>query len=190
MVIDQAFLNSSLFQYGIMPLLIFVARICDVAISTVRLMMLYRGRRILAPILGFVEVLIWLLAVRQIMYNLNNGVTYLAFAGGFAMGNYVGILLEERLAVGLEVIRIITKNQVEDLIESLNAQGYGATRVEAEGSTGKVNIIFTIVPRKHNKKVIEIIHRLLPKAFYTVEEVKSVSEGIFPMPLSGYRRPF
>ncbi len=178
---DPSFLSTPLFQYAIMPLLIFCARVCDVSISTVRLILLYRGRRILAPVLGFIEVLIWLMAMRQIMSNLTNPFVYIGFAAGFSMGNYVGIILEEKLAVGLEVIRIITKNEALELVNSLTAEGYGTTSMDASGSTGKVQIIFTIVPRRHHKKVVRIIKKFNPRAFYTVEDVKSASEGIFPL---------
>lgn len=189
-MIDPEFLSSPLFQYVIMPLLIFMARICDVSISTVRLILLYRGRRILAPILGFVEVLIWLVAVTQIMSHLNNPFVYIGFAAGFAMGNYVGIVLEEKLAVGLEVIRIITKTDALELVSSLTAEGYGTTSMDAQGSTGRVQIIFTIVPRRHHKKVVKIIKKFNPRAFYTVEDVKSASEGIFPLRASMFSKPF
>ncbi len=178
---EVSFLSTPVFQYLILPLLIFVARVCDVSIGTIRLILLYRGRRILAPILGFIEVLIWLLAMRQIMSNLTNPFVYIGFAGGFAMGNYVGIILEEKLAVGLEVIRIISKSDAFELINSLTAEGYGTTSIDGQGSTGKVHIIFSIVPRRHHKKVIRIIKKFNPRAFYTIEDVKSASEGIFPL---------
>jgi uncharacterized protein YebE (UPF0316 family) len=180
-MIEHPFLDSVWFQYLIMPLLIFLARICDVSLCTVRLILLYRGRRIIAPVIGFIEALIWLLAIRQIMNNLTNPFVYIGFSAGFAMGNYVGIILEEKLAVGLEVIRIISKTDGLELVNSLSSQGYGTTSVDANGSTGKVQIIFTIVPRRHHQKVIGIIKKFNPRAFYTVEDVKSASEGIFPI---------
>ena len=115
------------------------------------------------------------------MSNLTNPFVYIGFAGGFAMGNYVGIILEERLAVGLEVVRIISKGDALELVNSLTAEGYGTTSMDANGSTGKVQIIFTIVPRRHHKGVISLIKKFNPRAFYTIEDVKSASEGIFPL---------
>lgn len=176
----HTFFESPVFQYAIMPLLIFCARICDVSICTVRLILLYRGRRFLAPLLGFFEVLIWILAMSQIMQHLTNPFVYLGFAAGFATGNYVGIILEEKLAVGLEIVRIISKTDARELVDSLTSEGYGTTCMDAQGSTGKVQIIFTIVPRRHHHKVIRTIKKFNPRAFYTVEDVKSASEGIFP----------
>ena len=180
-MIDPSFLNSSFFNWVILPALIFLARVCDVTIGTVRLVLVARGRKIIAPILGFFEVLIWLLAIRQIMSNLTHWITYIAFAGGYAMGNYVGMVLEEKLAVGLEVFRIITKKDSNDLMNDLKDEGYGVTCVDAQGTTGKVNLIFTIINRRDHKKVIKLIHRFDPKAFYSVEDIRSASEGIFPL---------
>lgn len=178
---NESFFNTPTFHWVILPLLIFCARICDVTIGTVRLLLLSRGRKFLVPVLGFVEVMIWLLAVRQVLHNMDNWVTYVAFAGGFATGNFVGMVIEEKLAVGLEVIRVITKKDAGELFAYLKEKGYGVTCVDAQGSMGKVNIIFTIVDRRQHDKVIAIIKKFNPKAFYSVEDVKAVSEGgVFP----------
>ena len=174
-------MNEEFLHWFIIPLLIFCARIVDVSIGTIRIMLIARGRKFLAPVLGFVEVLIWLAAIRQILNNLDNAATYIGFAGGFAMGNYIGMLIEEKLAIGSLVIRVITSKDSVELLRHLNQAGYGVTCVDAQGSTGKVNIIFTIVNRRDYPKVINIIHRFNPKAFYSVEDVRSVSEGVFPV---------
>jgi len=176
-MIESSFFNTPTFHWVVLPLLIFCARICDVTIGTVRILLLARGHRFLVPILGFVEVMIWLLAVRQVLNNLDHWITYVAFAAGFATGNYVGMILEEKLAVGLEVIRIFTKNNTAELLAHLKNEGYGVTCVDAQGSMGKVCIIFTIVDRSEHDKIIAIIKRYNPKAFYSVEDVKKVSEG-------------
>lgn len=179
---NESFLSTPTFHWIILPLLIFCARICDVTIGTIRIMLLARGRTFLVPLLGFVEVMIWLLAVRQVFNNLDHIVTYIAFAGGFATGNYVGMLIEEKLAMGLEVIRVITKKDATELFQHLKKEGYGVTCVDAQGSMGKVNIIFTIVDRRQHDKVIKIIKRFNPKAFYSVEDVRSVGEGgVYPI---------
>ena len=165
---SEAFLNSSTFHWVVLPLLIFLARICDVTIGTVRILLLARGRKKAVPLLGFIEVMIWLLAVRQVLLGMDNIVTYIAFAGGFAMG--------------LEVIRVITRKDATELFEHLKKQGYGVTCLDAQGATGKVNLIFTVVQRCQHDKVISIIKQFNPKAFYSVEDVKSVSEGgVFPL---------
>ncbi|MBM3316827.1 MAG: hypothetical protein FJY75_03145, partial [Candidatus Eisenbacteria bacterium] len=93
--------ETALFQYGVLPLAIVVARVIDVSLGTVRVILLNRGMRYLAPLLGFFEVLIWLLAIGQIMQNLSNWACYLAYATGFALGNFTGLWIEGRLAMGL-----------------------------------------------------------------------------------------
>lgn len=170
-----------------LPLLVFLARVCDVTIGTVRVLLLARGRKYLVPLLGFVEVMIWLLAVKQVLTGMDSLITYVAFAGGFATGNFVGMFIEEKLAVGLEVIRVITRKDATELFEHLKKQGYGATCLDAQGATGKVNIIFMVVNRCQHNKVIEIIKRFNPKAFYSVEDVKSISDGgVFPIRSGGF----
>ena len=174
------FVDSNLFSWVIMPFLIFLARICDVSIGTVRLMLQSKGKIYLAPLLGFFEMLVWLLAVRQVVLNLANWVCMLAFAAGFATGNFVGLLIEEKLAMGMQVIRIITQKDSAELINSLKNQGYGVTVLDATGAKGRVNVILTIIKRSDKHRVIEIIKQFNPKAFYSIEDVRSVAEGVFP----------
>lgn len=179
MLTQPSFVDSPLFLWGVLPFLIFLARVCDVSIGTIRIMLLSRGKKHLAPILAFFEILIWLLAINQIFKHLENIACYFAFAAGFAMGNYVGMILEEKLAMGLEVIRVITKKDAHQLVGYLREQGFGVTSVDAQGSTGEVSIIYTIINRKEHHTVIQIIQKFNPKAFYSIEDVKSVSEQSF-----------
>ncbi len=178
---DAAFLDSNLFNYLVLPLLIFFSRVIDVSIGTLRIIFVSKGRRYLAPVLGFFEVLIWLLAISSIMQNLHNYLTFLAYAGGFAAGNFIGMLLEERLALGVMVVRVITQKPADLLIDRLNSMGFGITSVDARGSKADVNIIYTVIHRNELKKVIDIIKEYNPKAFYSVEDVRYVNEGVFPM---------
>lgn len=177
---ETSFFDSAFFSYGVMPLLIFMARICDVSIGTMRIIFVSKGKKNIAPFLGFFEVLIWIIAISKIMQNLDNYINYIAYAAGFATGNFVGMLIEERLAVGIQMIRVFTHQQGSDLIQELNTRGYGATCVEAYGAKERVNLIYTIVQRNDLKNVIEIINRFNPRAFYTIEDVRAINEGIFP----------
>jgi uncharacterized protein YebE (UPF0316 family) len=176
----SAIADTNLFIYVILPILIFLARICDVTIGTVRILFIARGNKIFAPILGFFEVLIWLLAIRQIMQNLENAFCYLAYAGGFAMGNFVGIKIEEKVAYGKLLVRIITNKDASALFLSLRDKGFGVTKILAEGSSGQVYIIYTIIDRTGLNKVIRAINHFDSKAFYTIEDVRSARKGIFP----------
>jgi len=176
---ETPFFDSSFFSYVILPLLIFLARICDVSIGTIRIIFVSKGRKYLAPTLGFFEVLIWIIAISKIMQNLDNYVNYVAYAAGFATGNYIGMIIEEKLALGIQMIRVFAYQRGPELVQSLNSKGYGATSVEAYGAKEKVHLIYTIVHRNELGNVLEIIDHFNPKAFYTIEDIKAVNEGIF-----------
>lgn len=171
--------DSAVFAWVILPLMIFLARISDQTIGTLRLIFLSKGQKFLAPFLGFFEVIIWLIAVSQIMKHLDNVLAYIAYGGGFAMGNYIGMVIEERLSIGNVLIRIIPKKDTSELIAYLRESNYGVTSVNAEGSKGKVDIVFTIIKRKDIENVVTIINKFNPNAFYTIEDVKAINEGIF-----------
>lgn len=172
--------NAEVFSWVILPLLIFLARICDVTIGTIRIIFVSRGQKVFASLLGFCEVLIWLVAIGQIMKNLNNVACYIAYAGGFAMGNYIGIALEGKLAMGVVLVRIITRQDGNELIACLREAGYGVTSIDAKGAIGPVHVIYTVIKRTSLGEVVEIIHRFNPKAFYSVEDIRTVREGVFP----------
>jgi len=177
---DILVLNSAFFAWILLPLLIFIARVADVSLGTVRVIFITRGLKYLAPIVGFFEILIWLLAIGQIMRNLSNPVCYIAYAGGFATGNYVGIWIAEKLSLGVVLIRVITSKDASELLEYLKSADYGVTSVDAQGLAGKVQVVFTIVRRREVASVVNLIKQFNPKAFYTIEEVGFVEEGIFP----------
>lgn len=173
--------DSALFDYLILPFLIFCARIIDVTIGTLRIVMVAKGQKAVAPILGFFEVLVWLLAISRIFENLDNWLCYFAYGAGFATGNYIGMKLEEKLAMGIVKIQIITRKKADQLIVNLTDAGYGITHHDAQGANESVSIIYTIINRKEIKKVEEIVTATNPKAFYSIEDVKSVSHGVFPI---------
>lgn len=181
-------MNTTLFSLVLLPLLIFLARIMDVSIGTIRIILIGRGNKIVAPILGFFEVLIWLIAIQQIMQNLSNALYYIAYAAGFAAGNFIGMYIEEKLAMGVFLVRIITVEYASKLIDHLRRDDYGVTVLDAEGLKGEVNVIYTIVKRTDIKTIISIIDIYNPKAFYSIEDVRFVSEGVFPAKSFPFRR--
>mgnify|MGYP005841179023 CR=1 FL=1 len=166
----------------VLPLFIFLARIIDVSMGTVRVIFIARGMRLLAPLLGFFEVLIWLLAIGQIMQNLTNVISYLAYAGGFSLGTFAGIMIEHRLSLGVVLFRIITQRDAAELIDWLKAEHYGVTVVPAQGAKGPVKIIFTVIKRRDIAAVARRIEQLNPNSFYSIEDVRFVREGVFPLP--------
>ena len=187
-IFNAQFFDSDTFTLIILPCLIFISRICDVSIGTIRIIFVSRGNKLLAPLLGFFEVLIWLVAIGRIMQNITNVTAYLAYAGGFAAGNFIGISIEKKLAVGIVLIRIITKKDASELIDVLKYQGYGITNVFAEGNLGKVNVIFTVVKRFVIPDLLKLIKQYNPNAFISIEELSFATEEIFPHQKSFYRR--
>jgi uncharacterized protein YebE (UPF0316 family) len=175
----SAFFDTIWWSWVVLPLLIFFSRILDQSIGTLRLIFVSKGYKKIAPFLGFFEVIIWLLAVAQIMKHLDNPLCYIAYGGGFAMGNYIGIILEEKLSIGNVILRVIPKKDTTALINHLRENGFGVTSVKAEGAKGEVDIVFTIIKRKNIRNAIEIINQYNPNAFFTIEEVKAVKDGYF-----------
>jgi uncharacterized protein YebE (UPF0316 family) len=167
---------KEVFDYLIMPLLIFCARVMDVSINTLRIMFVLNGKKKIAPILGFFEAMIWLLAIGQIFQNINNPMSYVAYAGGFAMGTFVGMTIEEKLALGRVLVRVITPEPMPELIEYMKERNYRFTSVGAEGRYGKVNLLFTVMKREVLKEYVEKVKTLNNNAFYTIESVRRVSE--------------
>ncbi|MBP1674894.1 MAG: hypothetical protein H6Q24_1032 [Bacteroidetes bacterium] len=187
---ETSFFSTDLFTYVILPVLIFLARICDVSIGTMRIIFVSKGKKDIAPVLGFFEVLIWIIAISKIMQNLDNYINYVAYAAGFATGNFVGMIIEEKLAMGIQMIRIFTNEKGMELVRILNSNGYGATTVEAHGAKEQVNLVYSIVHRNELEKVLEIINDFNPRAFFTIEDIKAVNEGIFHPRAHGNIFPF
>lgn len=168
-----------MFNWVVLPLLIFFARTCDVTLGTLRNIFLSKNIKYIVPLLGFFEVLIWLLAISQIMKNLHNVACYLGWAFGYSMGIFVGIKIEERLALGLQVIRVITNQDCKDLIDSFRDEKMGVTIIDGQGAQGPVKILFTIIKRKDKAYAIQLINRHNPNAFYSVEDIRNVNQGVF-----------
>ncbi len=172
--------DSDLFRYLVLPLLIFLSRILDVPLGTIRIMFVSKGKRVLAPLFGFFEVLIWIIAISQIMQHLDNPLTYVAYAGGFSLGNYIGIRIEEKIAIGIYMVRVILTQNDSGLMEHLAKEGFGVTKVNGFGANGPVSIIYTVIRRKDLDRVVEIIHKYSDKAFYSIEEARTAYAGVFP----------
>lgn len=166
--------------WAVIPILVFIAGLAYVSLGTLRIIFVARGRRFLSPLLGFFEVSIWLLAISQIMTNVSNIAAYVAYAAGFAVGNYVGIIIEEKMAIGILVVRIILTTDDEVLKNRLATAGFGVTSVGGKGIHGHVKLILTVVRRKDLDKVIGIINECDSSAFYSVEDARSVTAGVFP----------
>jgi uncharacterized protein YebE (UPF0316 family) len=164
-----------------LPLLIFAARVFDVTLGTLRIIFTSRGLRNLAPVLGFIETFVWIMAVSSLVKHAQNLAAYFGYAGGFAMGTMVGMFLENKLAIGTVTVRAIIRRDPTELIKTLLEAGFGVTTVDGYGSTGTVKIIYTTIKRQDLPAVTDIYHRALPGAFLSIEEVRSTELGVFPM---------
>ncbi|MBN1413843.1 MAG: DUF2179 domain-containing protein [Bacteroidales bacterium] len=173
------FIDSPVFDLLILPFFIFIARICDVSLDTLRIIFVSKGYKFIAPVIGFFEVLIWIVVITRIMQNIDNWICYVAYAGGFATGNFVGMLLDEKLAIGFEMVRVITKKEANELTSALRSAGYGVTSVKAMGMKGEVGILYIVINRKKLKEVISTIKHYNPNAFFTVENINFVNKTIF-----------
>jgi uncharacterized protein YebE (UPF0316 family) len=172
----QDLFSQETITYIIIPILIFFARLTDVTIGTMRLIFVSKGYKLVAPILGFFEIIIWLLAISQIMQHLDNWVCYVAYGGGFAAGNLIGITLEQKLSIGNVIIRVFPKKDVSELADDLRSQAFGVSAIEIQGKEGRKKMLFSVIQRKHIKQYIDTVLHHNPRAFYTVEDIKAVSD--------------
>ena len=182
------FSYTDMYAWVLLPILIFLARVCDVTLGTIRIIFVSRGIKYLAPVIGFFEILIWLLAIGQIFQDLSNIYYYIFYAGGFATGNYVGMYIENKLSFGMVILRVITRKDATALIGALQSMKYGLTTIDAEGIKGKVKIIFAVIRRHDTQKVINLVKDYNPTAFYSIEDIRSVSEALIPPGTPWYRK--
>ncbi len=172
--------SSGYFSWLILPVLIFCSRILDVSLGTLRIIFVSRGKKAVAPFLGFFEVFIWLVVITNIMANANNLICYIAYAAGFATGNFVGILLEEKLAIGMLSVKIFVSDElVHMLTQQLCEEGFGVTSVRGAGKLSDTNIMHCIIRRKEYDKLAGIIKGIDGNLFYYAEDLKQVRNGIF-----------
>jgi len=172
----------------IVPVLICAARITDVTIGTLRIIYVSKGMKFASAFLGFFEVIIWLVAIGQIMQNLTNWTNYIAYGLGFAIGNYVGIHLEERISIGYVILRVITRRTAVETIDYLESAGHRYTIIDADSEEGPVNIIYMPLKRKEVRGIVSNVRRNNPKAAYTVEDLRSVSGQFKPENGGGIQR--
>lgn len=175
--IESLGISENVFSFLLLPLLIFFARILDVSINTVRIIYVLGGRKFTSTLLGFFESFIWLMAIRQIFEHLDNWMCYVAYPAGFAAGIFVGMIIEEKIAYGKVIVRIITRKDVNGLLEYLNKQYFRYTYVKAEGPDGHENLVFTVLQREKLEQLLVTLKEILPTAFYTVEKVNRAAES-------------
>lgn len=156
-------------------LLIFALRLVDVSLGTVRIILLSRRYRLWPALIGFVEVFTWLVAATVVFSNLNDVSRMLAYAAGFALGTFLGTLLESRLAVGNTMMRVVAPVATPQVADELRESGFGVTVINADGRDGEVRLAFSIIPRRRRKEALGIVHDVNPQAFVTMQDIETVT---------------
>lgn len=164
----------------LLPIVIFFGRIIDVSLGTLRIIFVSKGEKNKAPLIGFVEVFIWVVVISQILVRANDMVSYLSYAAGYAAGNYIGLIIENHIAYGIVLCRIYTQKNGKELVQILNKMNVGATMTHGTGSSNEVDIIETVVGRREFKKLENTLSDFDKNIFYVVEDVRSKQNGIFP----------
>lgn len=159
--------------------LIFMLRVFDMALDTLRVLVVMRGRRLPAWFLGFFQAGIFVLAISNVLRNLDNPLNMIGYAAGFATGNVVGMLIEERLAIGHIHIRIVSSRFGTAIAEKLREDGYAITEISARGKDGMVSVLNCSVLRKNVTKVQRQVNKIDPDAFITAEDVRPVRRGFW-----------
>ena len=159
--------------------LIFLLRVGDMSLDTLRVLYVMRGRKGFAWILGFCQAAIFITAISAVLSNLDNPINIVAYAAGFATGNVVGMAIEERLAQGHINLRIISSSRGNAIAETLRSEGYAATEISARGKDGMVDVINSSVKRKNVTKVRDLIDDIDQDAFITAEEIRPIQRGFW-----------
>jgi uncharacterized protein YebE (UPF0316 family) len=176
--------SAALWSLFGVPLLIFAARVADVSLGTLRIALVARGVTRAAPWIGFFESLIWVIAISQVVRHLDRPWHYLAWAAGYAVGTWVGGKLDERLAFGMIAVRVITEDDAETLLARLREHAFGVTSFGARGLTGRVRLIFSVIRRRDLDRFLDAVRSEHPKAFVSISDVRTASEGYFATPPS------
>jgi uncharacterized protein YebE (UPF0316 family) len=158
---------------------IFALRVSDMTCDTLRMLFVVRGRKGIAWGLGFVQSVIFVIAITSVLKHLDNPLNIIGYAGGFATGNVVGMLIEERLAIGHIKISIVTQRLGSALSQILRDAGFGVTEIPARGRDGMVSMLSVSVLRKDVSKVEEIVHATDAEAFVISEDVRPLRHGFW-----------
>jgi len=157
--------------------MVFLLRVTDVAMGTLRTVYILQGRRIRAAVIGFFEVLIWIFVISQVVASISNWVLMIGYAGGFATGTYVGLWLESRFAIGYAQLRVISRSFGEQIAAALWEENFGATVVRGHGRAGDIDLVFSIVPRRHIHKCVQIASVIDKDCFVSVSDSRYLFRG-------------
>ncbi len=159
--------------------LIFILRVSDMSLDTLRLLFVMRGKKKISWVLGFVQSAIFLLAIGKVLTQVNNPLNLIGYAAGFATGNVVGMIIEEKIAIGHILISIISPRRGSAIVTHLRQNGYAVTELSGRGKDGMVSIIYCSVLRKQVDAIHQLINEIDPEAFITAEDVRPIRHGFW-----------
>ena len=160
-------------------LFIFVLRLADMTLDTLRVLFMMRGRKLTAGAIGFAQATIFVIAISTVLSQLGNWLNIIGYAGGFAAGVVVGMMIEERMALGFSQMRIISSSKGQAVANALRAVGYAVTEMSGRGKDGMVNVLLVTVRRKEVDHVQDIVLKADESAFITIEEVRPLWRGFY-----------
>jgi uncharacterized protein YebE (UPF0316 family) len=168
----------------LIAVLIFLMRIADVSLGTIRTIYTIRGQRGVAMCLGILESAIWILAISKAMTLMQqNPLAMVGWAFGFGAGSYVGITVEKWLAAGHILMRVISVDNANSLRDALLGESVGVTKLAGEGRNGEVNVLFVVAPRRRGKELLAKVQSIDPDAFITMDPITTAIGGYMPLPV-------
>lgn len=172
----ESFTDPQVWLYALM---IFALRVADMSMDTIRVLFVMRGKKLLTWVLGFVQSVIYILAISSVLTKMDNVLNVLAYAAGFATGNVLGLIIEGKLAIGHILVTIISSHRGASIAEKLRASGYAVTEISGRGKNGTVFELHASVQRKDVPNVETIVLEADPQAFVTAEDVRPVRRGFW-----------
>ncbi len=160
-------------------LFIFFARILDMSLDTVRIILIVKGKRLIGAMLGFVTAMIWLVVIRLIFTELDNIGNMIAYAAGFATGNYIGSIFEEMIGLGDISVQVILNRCDDEVTNMIRESGFGVSAIECKGKQGLKTLLIIQIHRKQLKKLNRLIKKIDPCAFVTIMDTRKIVNGYF-----------
>jgi uncharacterized protein YebE (UPF0316 family) len=172
----EIFLSS---QAWLGAALIFFLRVCDMSLDTLRVLFVMRGKKKVAWVLGFSQSAIFILAIGKVLTQITNPLNIIGYAAGFATGNVLGMIIEERIAIGHIMVNIISPRRGSAIVSHLRQNGYAVTEISGRGKDGMVSMINCSVLRKKVESVHSLVNEIDPEAFITAEDVRPIRHGFW-----------
>lgn len=163
----------------ISALIIFLLRVIDMSLDTMRMLFVVRGKKPIAWVLGFLQSLVFVIAISTVLANLNNIMNIIGYAAGFATGNVLGMIIEERLAIGHIAMRVISAKKGKVIVEVLRKAGFAVTEIQARGKDGKVALLNSSIKRRDVSRFENLVTKTEPGAFITAEDVRPIRVGFW-----------